>query len=444
MKATVCLFAKSPLVGMAKTRLAPVLGLVGAAKFADALLQDALASWGESELLIAHTGMWKPEVWDALSDHSHMPQGPGDLGQRMERVLRAALTSSDVVMAVGTDIPGLGDADAELAIDALQTHDAVLGPSLDGGFYLLGLKAFPSGLLGGVPWSSSETLEATSERLKAAGMSVALLPERFDVDDARDLRLLHTYLSDRPGAMPHTRNFFDSEHNQSISVVMPVLNEDARLNNSIEALREIPGLAQVVVADGGSCDASLAVARSHPEVTVVQSAKGRGRQMNSGAQHSFGGILLFLHADARLPADATAQIRGVLSCSEVAGGAFRIRTEYDSLARKRSWTAPFLRLADMRSRYTNFPYGDQAPFVRASAFRALGGYRDIPLFEDLEFAQRLHQRGGWGKAPGTVRVSGRRFQERPFYYLGLMNAFPLLYRLGVSPDHLAAFYQQTR
>jgi GT2 family glycosyltransferase len=176
----------------------------------------------------------------------------------------------------------------------------------------------------------------------------------------------------------------------------------------------------------------------------VHCAPGRARQMNAGAKNAFGGILLFLHADARLPKGACAQIRQALANPGTCAGAFRLQTDYDALGRNRPWVAPFLRLADMRSRYTSLPYGDQAPFVRATTFHSLGGFRDLPLFEDLEFARRLARRGRWAKARGAVRVSGRRFQERPFYYLGLMNTFPLLYRLGVSPHRLAAFYHQTR
>lgn len=444
MKSTVCLFAKAPRVGMAKTRLAPTLGLVGAAALAEAFLQDALTSWQASELLVAHTGTWKPELWAALARHRCTPQGPGDLGQRMQRVLQLALKSCDAAIAVGTDIPGLGEDDAASALRALHDHDAVLGPARDGGFYLLALKQCPDGLLEGLPWSSSETLDATRERLTSQGMSVALLPERFDVDAGADLRDLHGHLQCNPGAMLNTRRFLASDANQSVSVVMPVLNEAARLGDALCELRKIPGLSQVVVADGGSCDESVAIAARHSGVDVVQCAPGRAGQMNAGAKRAFGGTLLFLHADARLPSDACAQIRQTLAIPGACGGAFRLQTDYDVLGRHRPWVAPFLRLADMRSRYTSLPYGDQAPFVRAATFHALGGFRDLPLFEDLEFAQRLGQRGRWGKTKGAVRVSGRRFQERPFYYLGLMNTFPLLYRLGVSPQRLAAFYHQTR
>ncbi len=444
MKTTVCLLAKAPQIGAAKTRLGPALGLLGTARFAEALLLDALSSWKNSELLIAHTGSWTPRLWEHVSIHAHMQQGEGNLGQRMERVVRAALRTSDAAIVVGTDIPGLGDDDARLAATALQTHDAVLGPSRDGGFYLMGLKRCPEGLLAGVSWSCAETFDETRRRLTCAGMSVALLPRRFDVDESEDLRHLQEFLDSNPTAMPCTRAFLGSNENQAISVIVPILNEAKRLENALLELREIPGIAQIIVSDGGSNDGSVSIARSQLGVDLVRSKPGRARQMNTGAKRALGGILLFLHADARLPKNASAQIRSALGVPGALGGAFRLRTDYDAFGRSRRWVAPFLRLADMRSRYTSLPYGDQAQFVRASTFRDLDGYREMPLFEDLDFAQRLLQRGKWARAHGPLRVSGRRFQERPLYYLGLMNTFPLLYRLGVSPQRLAAFYKHTR
>ena len=373
-----------------------------------------------------------------------MPQGPGDLGQRMERVLQRALLTANIAIAVGTDIPGVGDAAAALAQEQLRTHDAVLGPCRDGGFYLLALKRCPQGLLHDLPWSCATTLEATRARLQEAGMSVALLEERFDVDDAADLRPLSQHLAAHPLTMPQTRRFLASEHNRAISVVVPVLNEAARLPAQLNSLRQLRGLAQIIVADGGSTDGSVELAEACAGVDVVHSAAGRGRQMNAGAAVAFGGTLLFVHADVELPGDACEQIHHALEQEQACAGAFRLRTRYDSQGRHRPWVAAFLPLADLRSKYTRFPYGDQALFVRAKTFRELGGYPELPLFEDLALARALHALGPLQRAPGPVLVSGRRFQDRPLYYLALMNSFPLLYRLGVSAERLARFYRDTR
>ncbi len=108
MKSTVCLMVKAPTRGKAKTRLAPIFGHAGAALFANALLRDALESWAKSSILIAHTGELSLQLKRRMSVYPCTRQGEGDLGERMERTLRHALLASEVAMAVGTDIPGLG------------------------------------------------------------------------------------------------------------------------------------------------------------------------------------------------------------------------------------------------------------------------------------------------------------------------------------------------
>jgi hypothetical protein len=103
-----------------------------------------------------------------------------------------------------------------------------------------------------------------------------------------------------------------------------------------------------------------------------------------------------------------------------------------------------LRLADLRSRYTSLPYGDQALFVRAEIFHAIGGFPEMPLMEDLELSRRLRRRGRIRTVRDCVRVSGRRFEARPLYYAFLMNVLPLLYRLGVPAAWLARTYGNPR
>ncbi len=109
-----------------------------------------------------------------------------------------------------------------------------------------------------------------------------------------------------------------------------------------------------------------------------------------------------------------------------------------------SWVGPLLHLADLRSRYTGLPYGDQAVFVRAGVFDRLGGFPEQPLMEDLELSRRLRRAGKIRMVPASVRVSGRRFQSRPIYYFLLANVLPVLYRAGVPPARLARLYGDPR
>ena len=164
--------------------------------------------------------------------------------------------------------------------------------------------------------------------------------------------------------------------------------------------------------------------------------------MNAGAAVAAGDTLLFLHADTSLPRDAFEHVERTLADPHVVAGAFRTWTVAD--AGEAPWFAPLLHAADLRSRYSSLPYGDQALFVRAEAFRQIGGYPDQPLMEDLELSRRLRRLGRIRTVRARVRVSGRRFIARPVFYTLAVNLFPPLYRLGVSPERLARLYRSVR
>lgn len=225
-----------------------------------------------------------------------------------------------------------------------------------------------------------------------------------------------------------------------VSAVVPALNEEARIGTLLDDLRAACA-DEILVVDGGSADATVRIAASKSGVRVLHAARGRGVQLNEGARHATGDVLWFVHADVRVPPSAKASIARALSDPGVVAGAFRIRTLSEG---RRHWAVPLLPLADLRSRFTRRPYGDQAMFVRARVFRDLGGFAPIRLLEDLELASRL---GGLGRVvvvPEQVEVSGRRFLARPFTMVLVMNAWPLLFRLGVHPDVLDRWYGHPR
>lgn len=227
-----------------------------------------------------------------------------------------------------------------------------------------------------------------------------------------------------------------------ISVIVPVLNEERRIEATLAALCAVADLHEVIVVDGGSTDRTAALVAAASPARLVRAPRGRGPQMNAGAAAAHGDVLLFLHADVLLPVAAAALIEQALRDPKVIAGAFRTCTVADS-ERPPRW-APLIRIADLRSRYTRLPYGDQALFVRASTFRALGGFADIPLMEDLELSRRLRRRGRLVTVRTCVVVSGRRFLAHPVRSMLVMNAFPLLFRLGVSPQTLSRLYGHVR
>lgn len=435
---TLCVFAKPPRPGAVKTRLAAALGAEGAARLAGAFLAD---SWA-----LAASRPWaRPVLVTTEQDPTLVPgaelwlQGPGDLGARLERVLSRALDRSEAAIAIGTDAPSLPADRLDAAHQALASGaDAVLGPAEDGGYYLIGLRRCPPGLLRDLPWSARDTLEATRRRLEARGLRVTLLEPWFDVDRPADLERLRALLRGDRAAAPATAALLAPR----ISIVMPVLDEARRIERALELLAGQGGLHEVIVVDGGSTDATVARARG-AGARVLEAPRGRALQMNAGAAAAGGDVLLFLHADTVLPPDAASRVARALLPPDVVAGAFPTRTVHDGDG-PAPWYAPLFRLADLRTAAGRLPYGDHALFVRTEVFRRLGGYPPVELMEDLELASRLRREGriAWTDAP--VQTSARRFAARPIYYFVLMNVFPLLYRAGVPPRTLARIYGEVR
>jgi rSAM/selenodomain-associated transferase 2 len=232
------------------------------------------------------------------------------------------------------------------------------------------------------------------------------------------------------------------EQSESITVIIPTLNEEDRLPLRLAELEALPEVGEVIVVDGGSTDRTAPIAAAAgPRVRLLRSPRGRGVQLQTGAEAASGSVLLFLHADVQLPSDAMAWVTTGLRTEGVVAGAFRTWTVSDS---GRTWMSPLLHLADLRSRYSRLPYGDQALFVHKSTYERVGGFPAVPLLEDLELSRRLRKLGKIRTVPASVRVSGRRFQARPFTTFALMNLLPIAARLGVPPDRLARFYGSPR
>ncbi len=198
--ARVCIFAKPPVAGQVKTRLARSLGQDVAAELAAAFFADTWAlvralPWARP--VLATTQAARPEGLACEPDAEVWPQGEGGLGERLERVFQRALERGPWALALGADTPGLPahlleDARARLAAGA----DAVLGPAEDGGFYLLALRRCPPGLLAeGLPWSAADTCQRTRERLESHGLRTELLAPWFDVDTEADLLRLADLLT---------------------------------------------------------------------------------------------------------------------------------------------------------------------------------------------------------------------------------------------------------
>lgn len=191
----VCVFAKPPRAGHAKTRLAAGLGGDVAARLARAFLRDTwslVRSLDWAVPILATTDVHDP-FWTELAGAEVWSQGDGDLGTRMTRILNRALEHAPVALLIGSDAPGVPLSALSQARAALRFADVVIGPAADGGFYLIGCREpFPTGALDGILWSTAETRIETERRLRSLRRSVVEVTPWFDVDEVEDLeRLRH-------------------------------------------------------------------------------------------------------------------------------------------------------------------------------------------------------------------------------------------------------------
>jgi rSAM/selenodomain-associated transferase 2 len=221
-----------------------------------------------------------------------------------------------------------------------------------------------------------------------------------------------------------------------LSIIIPVLNEAANIAAALEALAPLRARGvEVIVIDGGSRDATVALAAPLAD-HVITSERGRAVQMNAGAAVARGDVLLFLHADTRLPIDAEALIRNGLAQSGRAWGRFDVTVE------GRHPMLPVIAAAmNARSRVTGITTGDQAMFVTREAFAAAGGFPPIALMEDIAFARALKRISRPLPLKARVMTSGRRWEARGVVRtIVLMWRLRLAYFLGASPEELARRY----
>lgn len=226
----------------------------------------------------------------------------------------------------------------------------------------------------------------------------------------------------------------------SISIILPVAGEADRINRALDNIREagFGDRTEIIVVDGDPLGRTISAIKAQGVCTAVSAKKGRARQMNYGASLSSGDILLFLHADTLLPPNASALIDAAMRDARFEAGAFDLGFETDRKIFKITEAYVFL-----RTRLTRAPFGDQALFIRRSYFERLGGYRDIPVMEDVEILKRIKKRGDKIVIiPKKVRTSPRRYEQEGILYCTFRNAsLQLLYALGVSPDKLVKWYR---
>lgn len=421
------LFGRYPVPGRTKTRLIPALGPAGAADLQRRLTQRSLTTILQtglpaSSVEFCYTGAAPDRVKRWLGRHGiGFSRQTGDsLGTRMANAIRAAFRRGRrPVVLVGTDIPGMTAGHIRTAFEALRRNDIVLGPSRDGGYWLIGMQQ-PVDIFQSIAWSRPDVRARTLAQAARQGLTVFQLEPLNDIDTEDDLA---AWQPREKWCHPY------------VTVVIPALNEAATIEKVIDRARCAD--SRIIVADGGSSDNTADLARG-AGAEVIITPPGRAVQQNTAARLSAGPVLLFLHADTLLPRGYPAQVFEALMPAAAVAGAFRFKTD---------WNRRSMRLIEktvrIRSTWLQMPYGDQALFIPKSNFEKAGGFPQVPIAEDLYLVRRLARMGRIAQARGSVLTSSRRWRKLGVWRTTLINyliAGGCL--LGLDPRQLAPMYKK--
>jgi rSAM/selenodomain-associated transferase 2/rSAM/selenodomain-associated transferase 1 len=426
------LLARYPVPGKVKTRLVPALGAEAAAGLHRRLVLRTLRTAKKAcqlvpaDLEVRFDGGSERAMSHWLGDSiCFLPQDAGDLGERMARAFEESFHSRSVAtVLIGSDCPGLTPDILTTAFARLTQAPVVLGPACDGGYYLIGLSRPMPELFRGIPWGTDRVLAESLRVLERNGCKPALLSPLEDLDRPEDL-----------SAWRHIAASEDARL-ERVSVIISALDEERQIAATLRAVQQSPS-HQIIVVDGGSTDATVQHAQQ-AGVCVLASGPGRARQMNAGAAKADGGALLFLHADTLLPPGWLGAVSRTLGRPAVVAGAFGFRISGKFPGKSLvEWGAC------LRSRWLQRPYGDQGLFVSRALFEEMGGFADLPIMEDYEFANRLRRHGRIVTVREAAITSGRRWRTMGVLHTTLLNQCMLAgYHLGVSPQRLARFYRR--
>lgn len=396
------LFSRLPQPGSTKTRMIPALGPEGAADLQQQMthhtlgITDDFCAASGCHLQVRYTGGDQEAMARTFgARHDYQSQGTGHLGQRLRCAFDAAFADGyQSVLCIGSDCPSITTGLLHRAESKLKTHDVVIGPAVDGGYYLIGLRSLTPHLFEDIAWGTSRVYEQTRRRIAALGLSCHVLETLSDVDEPDDLPVWQHVLETQDNSSDHP----------TISVVIPTLNEADRLKQAVDSARQSPEV-EIIVVDGGSTDRTGEMAEELG-VRVVRGERGRGSQMNAGAEAAHGQYLLFLHADTRLPFGYARAVQRILNTPDYIAGAFRMAFDHNAASlRLIEWAT------NLRSRYLQKPYGDQAIFLTRNSFDAMGGFKPLATMEDYDLVRRLRQYGRIGVVAQAAITSARKYLQ---------------------------------
>lgn len=449
------IFTREPREGYSKTRMMPYLNAGQCAELQRCMLRDLeeisrkIHNKG-TQIVIAHAGGcgFLKEAFNDIA-YRYIEQRGESLGDKMRNAISDVIDMGyERAVLIGSDIPDLDEDDIKEAFELLNENDIVLGSTEDGGYYLIGMDEIHQAAFPNVHYGTDSVYEETVKHIKEAGLSVGQTGKCRDMDTAEDIADYRSSMR-RDGDLrkKHTGKFLSDI--AKISVIIPVYNEISEIDRMMDQMNRYVDECEIIFVDGMSTDGTAEkiakyinnIQRDGHGFKLITCEKGRGVQMNRGAEASTGDVLFFLHCDSTVPDDFPKEIRRVMASYEwgcfgvkfASGNFFMLTNRIISNQRAKLWALPF---------------GDQGIFIDRDLFFDMGMYPEQALMEDYEFSLALKEKGC---RPGMTRrrilTSDRRYGKGTKNILRTeLNMCRLrhMHRRGAGEEVLKSMYEDIR
>ena len=450
MKAII-FFTRAPISGKTKTRMQPYLSPDECAALHKAMIKDIYEECSkiQADIFVYYTPLeGLGRLYKLIGKEStYRLQKGADLGEKMYDAIAEVLDFGyESCILIGSDIAELRKEHLNTAFDKLEYADVVFGKTVDGGYYLVGMKRAVKEVFEVEKYGNSDVFANTLKRLSNLGLKVAYTKTLYDIDTKDDLALHRQRL--RKYVPRHSKYYKEFQKRSlgkfvlgklKISIIIPVYNEEKTIVNLQRQLDSLYGKCEIIFVDGGSTDATISLI--DPKYKLSKSEKGRAAQMNKGALESSGDVLLFLHSDSILPKKALAQIKKVMKDYEA--GCFGINFNTRSILMKICAL-----MSNYRAAIGHIMFGDQGIFIDRATFFKLGMFPKLPIMEDYQLSLSLKSKTiKTAMTKSHITTSDRRFTGNSIDKLKLMlkmHRLRSMYRKGVDIEKIASLYKDKR
>ena len=444
-------FTRSPIGGKTKTRMQPYLSSDECATLHKVMIKDIYkeCTGMSADIFVYYTPIEGLERLQKIIGikHIYKLQKGDNLGEKMYNAIAEVLDLGyESCILIGSDIAELRKEHINRAFDKLENADIVFGKTVDGGYYLVGMKKAVKEVFEVEKYGNSDVFANTLKKLSNLGLKIAYTKTLYDIDTKDDLALHRKRL--RKYVAKHSRYYKELQKRNlgkfaldklKISIIIPVYNEEKTVVNLQSKLTGLYGKCEIIFVDGGSTDATISLIDK--KYKLFKSEKGRADQMNKGALESSGDVLLFLHSDSILPKNPLRQIKKVMRNYEA--GCFGISFNTRSILMKICAL-----MSNYRAGIGHIMFGDQGIFIDRATFFKLGMFPKLPIMEDYQLSLSLKSKKiKTAMTKSHITTSDRRFTGNSIDKLKLMlkmHRLRSMYRKGVDIEKIASLYKDKR